>query len=331
MIRTYEYSNVNPFEEHGWNKTFELHNQLPVELFEKILSYLHSSNDVKSAASINSLWNGKIIFVIKNQEFFKLSEFLKLLAENLSDQYATQKENFRKLIPTKDDYNNTFSTPFIKAKMDTIKIEIKNILQTVSDSDLKILFDSFTMIKKPKLFFEFFLLSKTHKILHDRLHVTVRRNDNVEVEDLLEKGAIPTKKLLDLAIQEKRVSVKTIKVLLDKCHIVPTEDNLISLLVRENNYYEGEKGPEDYFCPSGYEGLQEWSNRNEIFKILFKAGAIPTTKFLRHTLYIKRADVVFLTAVKKGFVPFENAIRLVTDCNSKGLIPILNRYQEEQK
>lgn len=272
-----------------YDTTFEL-KKIPLELFEKIFSYLNCV-ETSSMALVSHFWNGKTLHVLKNREFAKIATFSRMLAGFLDNNiYSAQKTELTKIICDKD-FNVPLSFKKTNEKISLSQEQIKIVLSAIWDNDLDILFDSFREIKnKPRLFYKYVFKSNKYKDLYEQLQNAIKQNlDIVILSELLQKGAIPTRTSLDMLLHKRYFSSdkfdERILKLLKTDAIIPTSSNLS-------------------------EAIQIKSV--PITKALLDAGVIPKKKHLRFAITNENYEIVRLILNKK-MIPNSILLNIFTD------------------
>lgn len=287
------------------NKEIQLHKQLPLELFEAILSNL-DNNDIRSAATLNRFWNKKTIHVLKNQEFYKISQFAHFFANTISIEFQQVKDELLNLIPSRD-IDNSFPIPLIKIMMKNYKSELKNILLQLPNVILDNSFDALPN-KKNKLFYKFVFLSEKYKSLLNELHkiaASEDRDKDSKFKALLNAGAIPTGETLDLVVQNFLFNKDILEVLFAHRALTPTATTL-KLAYR----------------PHG-----SWFDYDRNILTLIKAGAKPTADTINHAIQNGMNIKALLNA---GAVPTETTLRLALNkgYGIKKLLKLANLSRE---
>lgn len=249
--------------------------QLPFELYELILSYLRNHEAIK-ACSINRFWKLKTIHVIKTRELIKIDIFARMLGNYLKDHTTglDHKQTLSKFI-SDEQYGNPICIDVIEKK----KNELKNILLCLSEKNLDQFFDGFTS-KKPRLFYEFVNLSKKYSKLHERLNFFLILNMDADVQDLLSRGAIPSRFTLDRALEKPSIfsnasRAQTIETLLETLAILPSTEHL-NIAINKNSI--------------------------PILLAMLDAGAIPKEEHLNLAIE-KNYTPIIRTLLKRGLTP----------------------------
>lgn len=101
---------------------------VPLEIFEKILSYLNFI-DLKQARLVNHFWDNKITVHVIRTNSSKIKSFADFLRENLSkESYASQRENLFNIGNDKKILN-LVNLNQVKFSIQDLKVEILNILK----------------------------------------------------------------------------------------------------------------------------------------------------------------------------------------------------------
>lgn len=127
-------------------------NELPLHLFENILSYLNVL-DMQSASAVSKLWKAAAIDHAKHQEFSNIKNFIDFLCENLdTESHSDQIKNLREVIGEKKILQSV-NLNQVKFSIFELREQVLNILKDLKDEDLASL-EKISKSKQTPLFFE---------------------------------------------------------------------------------------------------------------------------------------------------------------------------------
>ena len=139
-----------------------IHQKLPLELFEKILSYL-DPKDIQSTCLVSRFWRVLSINALKHKISSQIIQFVNFLGVNINQKsYPTQREELLKIID-ENAILNSDNLGQIKSAALATREKTLNALKYLEDADLKNLETLATNEIKPVLFENIFNWAKIYQ------------------------------------------------------------------------------------------------------------------------------------------------------------------------
>lgn len=254
--------------------------QLPLELFETILSSLNNSTLI-STTLVNSSWNKRNISFLQKREFYNISNFSSLLANKITSYVSNFNqpliENLKN-IGSKRNHDVCPSIFSIQEKYSNFKTEIKNLLTKISNQNIEKIFDSFTSEEKSQLFYEFVFMSDKYRTLCKNFNESLYVHPNKNSEKLLRNGVVPNLDSLHISLNNLE---ELVPLILNTGAIIPSSKNLGTAIF--------------------------YKDSDRLVEILLNLGAIPTQKHLNFAVLNNSFGIVKLL-LENGLYPAENSL-----------------------
>ncbi len=298
------------------------------DLINRIICYLNGL-ELFPASLINKFWY-KTVSVAKGD--FNLKKKIALsLSRNLNEDFHDkEKQKILNLVSQKEFEATIFT-------LLDFKESIVEILSPLPKNDLELLygcfFVEFKLGRKPKLFYDLIFTVEKYKRLHRELNLSLMKSkysqDMVNrMERLLFSGALPTAESLEIVISNyDEFSIKEMIKLLLEFGALPTNKTLNLLIVERRDDKEFEETL-DALLKSGAVPTTETLNIAcedlpiQAIENLLKFGALATAKTLENVINSQNSnsDEIIDFLLKNGVVPTLKTLNLALPYSSLQII-----------
>ncbi len=157
-----------------------INKELPIEMFENILSYLDRAS-MQSAAAVSKNWDKISIDVAKREENAKIKTFIHNLVENLDSKKYVEQITILSNLFSSETILNSLTLLDAKSSLTNLRESVLDVLKTIEDDDLDILEAISKKFDLPNFFEFIFDLSKYYKYIDTVSAIT----DEKEKSDVL--------------------------------------------------------------------------------------------------------------------------------------------------